>query len=87
VGATRREILWQFLVEAATLTLVGGLLGILLGLVTGEILKGALNLQSSVPLWSAVVATGVSVAIGLTFGLFPANRAAKMDPVEALRYE
>ena len=87
LGATRREILWQFLVEAATLTLVGGLLGILLGLVTGEILKGTLNLQSSVPLWSAVVATGVSVAIGLTFGLFPANRAAKMDPVEALRYE
>jgi putative ABC transport system permease protein len=87
LGATRREILWQFLVEAATLTLVGGLLGILLGLVTGEILKSTLNLQSSVPLWSAVVATGVSVAIGLAFGLFPANRAAKMDPVEALRYE
>jgi putative ABC transport system permease protein len=87
VGATRREILWQFLVEAATLTLVGGLLGILFGLVTGEILKGTLNLQSSVPLWSAVVATAVSVAIGLAFGLFPANRAAKMDPVEALRYE
>ncbi|HEX6991359.1 MAG TPA: ABC transporter permease, partial [Gemmatimonadales bacterium] len=74
-------------VEAATLTLVGGLLGILLGLVAGEILKSTLNLQSSVPLWSAVVATGVSVAIGLAFGLFPANRAAKMDPVEALRYE
>ncbi len=87
LGATRREILWQFLVEAATLTLVGGLLGILLGLVAGEILKSALSLQSSVPLWSAVLATGVSVAIGLVFGLFPANRAAKMDPVEALRYE
>lgn len=87
VGATRREILWQFLVEAATLTLVGGLLGIMLGLLTGQVLKSQLGLESSVPLWSAVVATGVSVSIGLVFGLLPANRAARMDPVEALRHE
>jgi putative ABC transport system permease protein len=87
VGATRREILWQFLVEAATLTLIGGILGIVVGLGVGQILKVVLKLASGVPLWSAVLATLVSIAIGLTFGLYPANRAARMDPVEALRHE
>jgi len=87
VGATRQEILWQFLVEAATLTFIGGLLGIAVGLGLGQVLKVVLGLQSAVPLWSAVLATLVSVAIGLVFGLYPANRAAQMDPVEALRHE
>ncbi len=87
VGATRQEIMWQFLVEAATLTLIGGLLGIAVGLGLGQVLKVVLGLQSAVPLWSAVLATLVSVAIGLVFGLYPANRAAQMDPVEALRHE
>ena len=87
LGASRREILWQFLVEAATLTFVGGLLGILLGLGAGEVLKAALQLESGVPLWSAVLACAVSIGIGLVFGLYPANRAARMDPVEALRHE
>jgi putative ABC transport system permease protein len=87
LGATRREILLQFLIEAATLTLMGGLLGIVLGLGLGQVLKHVLNLQSSVPLWSAVLATAVSVGIGLGFGLYPANKAAAMDPIEALRHE
>jgi putative ABC transport system permease protein len=87
LGATRREILWQFLVEAATLTLVGGLFGIALGLGAGEIMKAALDLRSGVPLWSAALACAVSIGIGLVFGLYPANRAARMDPVEALRHE
>src|SRR6059036_2488499 len=87
IGATRREILWQFLVEAATLTLLGGLLGILVGLATGEALKRLLAIDSAVPLWSAGLACGVSIGIGLVFGLYPANRAARMDPVEALRHE
>ena len=58
LGATRREILWQFLVEAATLTLVGGLLGIVVGLGAGELMKAVLDLRSGVPLWSAVLACG-----------------------------
>jgi putative ABC transport system permease protein len=87
LGATRREILWQFLVEAATLTLIGGLFGIILGLAAGELLKQGLDLQSGVPLWSAALACAVSIGIGLAFGLYPANRAARMDPVEALRHE
>ncbi|MEP6591365.1 MAG: ABC transporter permease [Gemmatimonadota bacterium] len=87
LGATHNEILWQFLVEAATLTTFGGVLGIMMGLLGGEVVKAVLHLQSGPPLWSAVVATAASVAIGLVFGVVPANRAARMDPVEALRYE
>ena len=87
LGATRKEILWQFLVESATLTFIGGLLGIALGLMTGQLLKRVLDLQSGVPLWSAVTACIVSILIGLVFGIYPANRAATMDPVEALRHE
>jgi putative ABC transport system permease protein len=87
LGATRREILWQFLVEAATLTLMGGLIGVVVGLGLGEVLKAVLGTGSSVPVWSAVVACLVSVVIGLVFGVMPATRAARLDPVEALRYE
>ncbi|HEX3927371.1 MAG TPA: ABC transporter permease [Gemmatimonadales bacterium] len=87
LGATRTEILWQFLVEAATLTAVGGLLGIAVGLLGGELLKSVLGIKSGPPIWSAVIATLVSVGIGLVFGVVPANRAARLDPVEALRYE
>ena len=87
VGATRREILWQFLVEAATLTLLGGLVGVAVGAGTGEILKRVMGFEAGVPMWSAFVACGVSASIGLVFGLLPANRAARLDPVEALRYE
>ncbi len=87
LGATRGEILWQFLVEAASLTALGGVLGIAAGLLFGEVIKLALKIEANAPLWSAVVAVAASVAIGLGFGLYPANRAARMDPVEALRHE
>jgi putative ABC transport system permease protein len=87
IGATRGEILWQFLVEAATLTLLGGLIGIVFGLIAGEGLKHAMGVNAAVPLWSAALACAVSIGIGLVFGLYPANRAARMDPVEALRHE
>ena len=86
-GATRREILWQFLVEAATLTLLGGMIGIVLGIGVGEFLKRLLDFTTTVPVWSAVVATVVSITVGVVFGIAPAARAARLDPVEALRYE
>lgn len=87
LGATRRDVLWQFLVEASTLTGLGGAIGIVVGLSLGEILKRLLGFHAGVPVWSAIVATAVSIGIGLFFGLFPADRAARLDPVEALRYE
>jgi putative ABC transport system permease protein len=87
LGATRREILWQFLVESATLTLMGGLLGIVVGMGFGELVKLGLRIDATPPIWSATLAVLVSIGIGFGFGLYPANRAARMDPVEALRYE
>jgi putative ABC transport system permease protein len=87
MGATHNEILLQFLVEAATLTGLGGLLGITVGMLGGELLKSVLGIRSGPPLWSAIVASAASIAIGLVFGVIPANKAARMDPVEALRYE
>ena len=87
LGATRRAILWQFLVEAATLTRVGGMIGIVFGLGVGEGLKRLLAFTARVPVWSAAIATAVSIAVGLVFGIAPAARAAKLDPVEALRHE
>src|SRR6266568_4865911 len=87
LGATRRAILWQFLVEAATLTLLGGIIGILLGVGVGEILKRLLAFSTTVPVIPAAIATAASILVGLVFGIAPAARAARLDPVEALRYE
>jgi putative ABC transport system permease protein len=87
LGATRRAILWQFLIEAATLTLLGGIIGILLGVGMGELLKRLLAFSTSVPIVPAAIATVASILVGLIFGIAPAARAAKLDPVEALRYE
>jgi putative ABC transport system permease protein len=87
LGATRQAILWQFLVEAATLTLLGGIIGILLGLGLGEVLKRLLAFNTTVPVVPALIATAASILVGLVFGIAPAARAAKLDPVEALRYE
>lgn len=87
VGATRRDILMQFLIEAATLTGFGGLLGIAVGLATGQVATRLLNIEAPPPWGLTLIAVLVSVAIGLVFGVLPARRAARMDPIEALRYE
>ena len=87
LGATRREILWQFLVEAATLTLIGGIIGIVAGFVTAEAIKLFLSFDARVPAWAPATACIVSILIGLVFGIAPAARAARLDPIEALRHE
>ncbi len=87
MGATQREILLQFLVEAATLTGIGGLLGIVVGLTLGRLVTMFMNIDAGVPVLLTVIAVTVSVGIGIVFGMLPARRAAKLDPIEALRYE
>ena len=85
IGARRRDILWQFLNEAATLTGVGGLIGLVIGWAATLLVR--LLLPSYVPLWAPVMGFVASVGIGLVFGLWPAWKAARLDPIEALRYE
>ncbi|HRZ09217.1 MAG TPA: ABC transporter permease [Gemmatimonadales bacterium] len=87
LGATRREVLFQFLVEAATLTLVGGVAGMLLGGLIALAINKLTPIPAAVPLWSVVVALLASIVTGILFGMYPANKASKLDPVEALRYE
>jgi putative ABC transport system permease protein len=87
LGATRREIMFQFLVEAATLTLVGGTAGMLLGGLIAWGIRALTPVPATVPMWSVVVAVIASIITGIFFGLYPANKASKLDPVEALRYE
>src|SRR2546426_2603040 len=87
LGATRRAILWQFLVEASTLTLVGGAVGMLAGGLLAFGVSRLTPIPAHVPLWSIVAALGASALTGVGFGLYPASRAARLDPVEALRYE
>lgn len=85
IGARRRDILWQFLIEAATLTGAGGLLGLAAGWATALLV--GIFLPSYVPLWAPIAGFLASVGIGIVFGLFPAWKAARLDPIEALRYE
>ena len=87
LGATKRAIMWQFLVEASTLTLLGGIFGIALGIGVGELLKRLLAFSTTIPVVPAAIATVASILVGIVFGIAPAARAAKLDPVEALRYE
>jgi putative ABC transport system permease protein len=87
LGATRKEVLFQFLVEAATLTLVGGTVGLILGGLIAWAIHAFTPIPAAVPLWSVVVALLASVVTGILFGMYPASKASKLDPVEALRYE
>ena len=87
IGAKSRDITWQFLLEAMTLTGAGGVIALILVNALVLLIQVALKWPGRVPLWAAVTGIAVSVSVGLVFGVWPAMKAAKLDPVEALRYE
>lgn len=87
IGATRREILWQFLVEASLLTSAGAAAGLLIGWGMAEIVAAVSPVPAEIPTWAVIAALGMAAGTGMLFGLLPAYRAARLEPVVALRYE
>jgi putative ABC transport system permease protein len=88
VGAKKRDIRAQFLVEAMVLSLIGGLFGIGLGMIGSRVVASLADRLTTVMTWDTILlATGFSAAVGLFFGIYPASRAAALNPIDALRYE
>jgi putative ABC transport system permease protein len=87
MGATRRDILWQFLVEAVTLTTIGGVTGLGIGGLIAWLVNSLTPMPAVIPLWSIILAIAAAALTGIVFGLFPAVRASRLDPVASLRYE
>jgi len=87
IGARYKDILYQFLTEAVVVSGIGGIIGIILGVSIAKIISAASNLPSAIPLWAVLLGFGFSTAVGIFFGIYPANKAAHLNPVEALRYE
>jgi putative ABC transport system permease protein len=87
VGARGRDILLQFLVEAVTLSLIGGLLGIAVGLITSQTISQFAEWRTEIAPASIAMAFGFAAVVGVFFGFYPARKAARLDPIEALRYE
>jgi putative ABC transport system permease protein len=87
LGARRRDIIYQILTESVTLSTFGGVVGTLLGAALAQIISKVSPLPAAVQLWSVVMGIGITALVGLFFGMYPAMRAAKLDPIEALRRE
>jgi putative ABC transport system permease protein len=87
LGARRRDIVWQILTESVTLSTFGGILGTFFGFILATIISKLSPLPASVQVWSVVAGIGITAVVGLFFGMYPAMRAAKLDPIEALRRE
>ena len=87
VGATQASILSQFLIEAVVLTGIGGLIGLIIGEIASLLMNKFSPLAAYIPWWAIVIGIGVSAGVGIVFGLYPAWKAARLDPIEALRYE
>ena len=87
IGAKRKDILNQFLIEAIALTLTGGIIGIVLGIILAYYITGYLEIPYVLKYNSILIAVGVSTIVGIVFGLYPASRASKLNPIDALRFE
>jgi len=88
IGATRGAIVLQFLLEAMTLTFFGGIIGVTLAVAISQLVMLFIpSLPASIPMWAVISGLTVSVGVGLVFGVLPARKAAKLDPIECLRYE
>jgi putative ABC transport system permease protein len=87
LGAKRRDIVTQFLVETVVLSASGGLLGILLGVAIPTVISSSLEIRCVLSMWSVALAFGIALGIGIVFGTYPARRAAMMDPIQALRHQ
>ena len=87
LGAKRWDITYQFLIETILLSSVGGVLGVALGIGLPMIVSHFANLETAISIWAVAISFGISVGIGVIFGLYPARRAAMMDPIQALRHE
>jgi putative ABC transport system permease protein len=87
MGAKRRHIIFQFLTETLILALFGGVLGVMMGFGAAFVVKWVAQMSTVVTIWSVILSFGISAAVGLSFGIYPAYRAANLDPIEALRRE
>jgi len=87
IGASNRNILYQFLFEAITLSIIGGIIGTGLGLGIAKLVSKVSPLHAAAPIWTIILGIGFSAAVGIFFGIYPANRAAQLNPIDALRYE
>jgi putative ABC transport system permease protein len=87
IGARKKDIMRQFIIEAVSLSLVGGVTGMILGFILAGLVSLIIKLPATVSWWSVLLGFGFSAAVGIFFGWYPAQRAAELDPIEALRYE
>jgi len=87
IGARKKDILWQFIVEAIVLSGIGGIIGVIMGVGLGQLVGAVTPIPSVVPIWAIFVGLGFSSAVGLFFGIYPASKAASLDPIVALRHE
>jgi len=87
VGARRTDILMQFLVESTVMALVGGGIGVLAAWILAILVRNATPVPMSVPILAVLLSIGISSAVGMFFGVYPARKASRLDPIEALRYE